>query len=138
MPPLTRWYVKTSFVYLVLALTVGVLLAAGSTNAIHVPAHLFPVYIHLLVFGWLSQLIFGMVFWMFPKFSRERPRGYEGLGWLTYALLNAGLALRAAGELLLGQPPAILWGWVLVASALLQWLAGLAFVANTWPRVKEK
>jgi hypothetical protein len=30
------------------------------------------------------------------------------------------------------------FGILLAASALLQWLGGLAFVANTWGRVKEK
>jgi hypothetical protein len=27
---------------------------------------------------------------------------------------------------------------MLTLAALLQWLAGLAFVVNTWPRIKEK
>jgi hypothetical protein len=30
------------------------------------------------------------------------------------------------------------WQWALVTSALLQWLAGLFFVANTWTRIKER
>jgi hypothetical protein len=34
--------------------------------------------------------------------------------------------------------PAALWIWLLAASALLQWLAGVGFVANTWGRVKER
>jgi hypothetical protein len=40
----------------------------------------------------------GIVFWMFPKWSRERPRGSEGLAVVTYALLNLGLLLRVIGE----------------------------------------
>ena len=30
------------------------------------------------------------------------------------------------------------WGWLLVASALMQWLAAVFFVVNSWPRVKER
>src|SRR5512143_3378977 len=98
MPRLTRWYVKTSFVYLALGLLAGLWLAAQSLLKIGLPAGLFPVYIHLLVLGWLTQLVFGVVFWMFPKWSIERPRRSATLGWWTYGLLNAGLLLRAIAE----------------------------------------
>ena len=139
MPPLTRWYIKTALVYLVLALFSGLLMAAQSLWHISFPwAGSLQVYIHLLVLGWVTELIFGVVYWMFPKYTREKPRGSEALGWASYVLLNAGLVLRVIGEPLLGQNPALLWGWLLVFSAGLQWLGGLAFVGNTWGRVKEK
>lgn len=138
MPPLTRWYLKSALVYFVAALLVGVMLLARPVLIL--PVWVFalqPVYIHLLTVGWVTQLIFGVVYWMFPKFSPPRPRGNEALGWATYWLLNAGLIARAVGEPLaaLQAPP---WaGWLLAASALLQLAAGWAFVVNTWPRVKE-
>jgi len=132
MPTLTRWFVKTSLAYFVLALLVGILLSLNAVGG------LFPVYLHLLVFGWLTQLIFGVVFWMFPKYSRDRPHASERLGWATYILLNLGLILRAFAEPLQTNHPAPVWGWLLAVSAVLQWLAGMAFVANTWGRVKER
>jgi hypothetical protein len=47
--------------------------------------------------------------------------------------------VRSVGEpLRILQPQASLWAWSLVAAALLQWLAGMAFVANTWARVRER
>ncbi len=138
MPPLTRWFVKTSFVYLILALVAGLFLAVPSLSDVGLISGLFPVYIHLLVFGWLTQLIFGVVFWMFPKYSNEKPRGSETLGWWTYGLLNAGLILRAIAEPFQSTQPNPVSGWVLVVSAVLQFLAGLAFVVNSWGRVKEK
>jgi len=143
MPPLTRWLIRTSFVYFFLGLAAGILMAFQPllklTGWLAAPlmAALFPVYIHLLVFGWITQLIFGVVFWMFPKYSREKPRGSEALGWATYGLLNAGLLLRVFGEPLYAQGmPAS--QWMLAVSAVLQWLSGLAFVVNSWGRVKEK
>lgn len=132
MPLLTRTFIKTAMIDLALALVLGVLLALDITNG------LFPVYIHLLVFGWLTQLIFGVVFWMFPKFSVEKPRGSEALGWWTYALLNLGLILRAIAEPIQSTQANSLSGWMLVLSAVLQFLSGLAFVLNSWGRVKEK
>jgi hypothetical protein len=132
MPPLTRWMVKTSLVYLMLALLTGLLLAMRAPLGWDwVPSGLTPAYFHLYMVGWISMLIFGVVFWMFPKFTQAHPRGSERLGWATYGLINVGLILRVFGE-------AFGPGWVLIISALLQWLGGLAFVVNTWRRVKEK
>ncbi len=136
MPPLTRWFIRAALVYLVLALCAGVFLALPIGNPI---SGLFPVYFHLLTFGWLTQLIFGVALWMFPKYSSAKPRGHEWLGWLTFILLNTGLPLRAIFEPLNSNNTLSPYsGWMLVVAALLQWLAGLAFVANTWARVKEK
>lgn len=132
MPLLTRTFIKTAMIDLALALVLGILLALGVTNG------LFPVYIHLLVFGWLTQLIFGVVFWMFPKYSAEKPRGSETLGWWTYALLNVGLFLRAIAEPIQSTRAHPISGWVLVLSAILQFLSGMLFVVNSWGRVKEK
>src|SRR5512147_1596994 len=120
MPPLTRWFVKTPFVYLALALITGLLVEAQSTFKLTTLGGLFPVYIHLFVLGWITQLIFGVVFWMFPKYSVERPRHSEALGWWTYALLNAGLLLRVIAEPIHSTQPNALSGWLLVISALIQ------------------
>jgi hypothetical protein len=135
MPKLTRWFLKSALLYLILALCSGVLLALADKSPL---AGLFPVYIHTLAFGWLTQLIFGVAFWMFPKYSSTRPRGFEWLGWATFVLLNLGLILRILFEPLQSKAPSSLYGWMLVLSALLQWLSGVAFVANTWARVRER
>ncbi len=140
MPTLTRWFVRTSFIYLFFGLAVGILLALGQVNLLSsFSTGMFPVYIHLLVFGWLTQLIFGIALWMFPKYSREQPRGNEGLSWATYVLLNVGLLLRVVGEPLNAANAHNLFAdWLLVISALLQWAAAIGFVLNVWPRVKER
>lgn len=135
MPTLTRWFLKAALVYLILALCAGILLALPGMNS---TSGLFPVYLHMLTFGWLTQLIFGVAFWMFPKYSTAKPRGHEWLGWAAFILLNIGLVLRIIFEPLHGAMPSSLSSWMLVAAALLQWLAGVTFVANTWPRVREK
>ncbi len=132
MPLLTRTFIKTALLYLAFALLLGILLTLRVSNGF------LPVYIHLLVFGWLTQLIFGVVYWMFPKYSTEKPHGHESLGWSTYALLNIGLILRAIAEPLQALKASSLFGTILVLSAILQWLSGVAFILNSWPRVKEK
>jgi len=139
MPRLTRWFIKTALVYFVAALIVGGLLLARS--AFEWPAGiaaLTPVYFHLLMVGWVTQLIFGMLFWMLPKYSKEQPRGNERLAWAAYGLINVGLLLRAIGEPWVTLQPEAGAGWLLAVSAVLQLLGGWAFIGNIWLRVKER
>ncbi|RPI28770.1 MAG: hypothetical protein EHM70_16390 [Chloroflexota bacterium] len=139
MPLITRVYIKASLLYLVAALLAGILLAGSAAWGF--PAWvggLGPVYFHLFLVGWVTQLIFGVALWMFPKYSREKPRGSERAGWAIFALLNTGLLLRAVSEPAAGFRPGSGWGWALAVSAMLQWAAGMLFVLNTWGRVKER
>lgn len=139
MPLITRLFIKSSFVYLVAALLTGLLLAAAPRlNLPPIVYTLNPVYFHLFLVGWVTELIIGVAYWMFPKFSREQPRGSAALAWSTYLLLNLGLLLRVVAEPIVTLQSSNFWGGLLVAAALLQWLAALTFVANTWPRIKEK
>lgn len=139
MPALTRWHIKTSFAFLALALLLGI--AVTLRRVIALPdwvSYLSPVYFHLIMVGWVTQMIFGVIFWMFPIVTRDRPRGSVTLGWTVYILLNTGLLLRLLAEPLNSLSPGAIWGWVLVVSAVAQWLAAVIFVFNSWPRVKEK
>lgn len=139
MPRLTRYFIKTALVYLAAAMSIGLLLAARSS--VDLPPELLalsPVYFHLFMVGWVMQLIFGMLFWMLPKYSRERPRGHERLAWAAYWLINAGLLLRVIGEPLVAVRSDLGVGWLLALSALLQLIGGWAFIAAVWPRVRER
>jgi hypothetical protein len=122
--------------YLLAALVLSIGLQPPLRNELPFLAAVWPTYLHLLVLGWLTQLIFGVALWLFPKHSPGRPRGDERLGWASFFLLNAGLVLRA-----LAEPSHALGhrvGGLLVMAAVAQLLAGWAFVLNTWPRVRER
>jgi hypothetical protein len=139
MPLLTRWFIRTSFVYLGVALAEGILLAGQSVwNSPFPFAVLFQGYIHLLTVGWLTILIFGVAYWMFPKYSHAYPRGRDVLNWAAYILINLGLVMRVLAEPLNDIHQQAFWGLLLVFSALLQWLGGMAFIINVWKRVKMK
>ena len=139
MPIITRTFLKAALICFIAALVAGVLVAARPLMELpRFVAGLTPVYFHLFMVGWVTQLIAGVAYWMFPKQSRQLPRGHDALAVATYALLNVGLLLRVVGEPAQTVSAWPVWGWVVVLAALLQWLGGLAFVANTWPRVKEK
>lgn len=134
MPREARWLIKTSLLYLVLALGTGLALVLPA--APRLAPNLYLTYLHLFTVGWLTQLIFGVAFWLFPRYSREQLHGHRALVWASYGCLNAGLILRAATEPFPVRDD--LGRWALAAAALLQWLGGLLFVVHIWPRVKTK
>jgi cbb3-type cytochrome oxidase subunit 1 len=139
MPQITRWFIKSGLVCFIAALVLGALMAAPTV--LPMPSSIAvwgPVYFHLFMVGWISQLIFGVVYWMFPRHTKERPRGSESLALVTFIALNLGLVLRVIGEPMNALSPGQPWGWIVALSALLQWVAGMIFVLNTWARVKEK
>lgn len=139
MPPLTRYHIKMGLMYFILSLFMGVMLVAQplfdlSTDVLG----LRPVFFHFLVVGWITQIIIGVAHWMFPKKSKENPRGNILFGWIVFFALNIGLVLRGFGEPLSLMYPDTIWGWALVLSAVLQVVAGWLFVVNIWGRVKER
>jgi hypothetical protein len=139
MPPLTRLFIKTAFAYLVIALLAALFLTASPFVKLPpVIAMLNPVYYHLFLVGWITQLIIGVAYWMFPRFTPSQPRGFAQLAWVTYLFLNLGLILRVVAEPANAVQPGPVWGWLLAVAAWCQGLGGLALVLNTWPRIKEK
>jgi len=139
MPILTRWFIKTALAYLVAALLLALVLALP--ESVGLPDFILfmnPAYFHLFLVGWVTQMIFGVIYWLFPIITRARPRGNERLGWASYILLNVGLLLRVMAEPLISIRSEAVIGWLLAAAALLQWLAAVLFVTLAWPRVKER
>jgi hypothetical protein len=122
--------VKTAMIYFVAALSVGAVQAI-----LRVP-FLGPTYVHMLVVGWITQMIFGVAYWMFPKYSPETPRGNNTIAIATFVLLNVGLLVRVFTEPALAWRPDAVPGWPLAVAGVAQALAGVGFAINTWPRVK--
>src|SRR4051794_14999370 len=99
MPTLTRWAIKIAMVYLIVGLVGGALYWANvQWNFAQVLSVLSPTYLHMLVVGWLTQLIFGVIYWMFPIISKDNMRGNPKLAWSGLILLNSGLILRMICE----------------------------------------
>lgn len=139
MPTLSRWFIKIGLIYFVLGLTLGSIMLAqpimGWSAQLQV---LRPVYLHFLFIGWVTQIIMGVGYWMFPKFSKENPRGNERLGWMVLVSLNIGLVLRAIGEPAMVLAPQAHLGWTLAFASMFLLFAGWGFIFNTWGRIKER
>ena len=139
MPKLSQWAMKAAFGYLVLG-AVGALLYWTDVlwpwwaplNAIS------PTYLHLIVVGWLTQLVFGVIYWMFPIESKARPRGDARIAWAVFICLNAGLIARIFFEPWRAIEPNLVNGYGLLLSAGLLVVAAVLFVWVSWGRVRER
>jgi len=128
MPKLSVWFVRASFLYLLLGLTFGALLLAEKGIPFYTPVwNLFPLHIEFLLMGWLLQLAMGVAFWVIPRFSRGSSRGPVKLVWVSFALLNAGILI---GVLQYWSPAVVLIGRVTEV------VAGILFVIGSWQRIK--
>jgi len=138
MPKISRWFVFSALFYLILSLTAGALRL--------LPAHLiadlaflnsFPAYLHLWTIGWLTQLIFGIAYWLLPVIDRQQGRGPAWPMVASFLSLNVGLPLRAMTEATQATAAAESTTLNLLAlSALLLWLSGILFAASIWRRIK--
>ncbi|MBX3084457.1 MAG: DUF2871 family protein [Anaerolineae bacterium] len=139
MPVLTRWTIRTAMIYLIAGLAAGVLYWANVQWQIAPIFGAFsPTYLHMLVIGWLTQLIFGVIYWMFPIIRKDNMRGDPRLAWAVYGLLNVGLLVRVVCEPWRGLDPNDVNGIGLVVAAVLQVAAGYLFIVVCWPRVRER
>jgi len=139
MPLLTRWAIRTAMLYLLIGLVAGALYWLNNAWSFWKPSTaLNPIYIHLLVVGWLTQLIYGVMYWMFPIISRTDMRGDARQAWAALVALNMGLILRAIAEPWRAIEPNAVNQAGLIASTIFQVAAGYLIVLVSWPRVREK
>jgi hypothetical protein len=125
--------------YLIVGMIAGALYWLNTVNPISPSlSALYPVYIHLLVVGWLTQLIYGVIYWMFPIISKTDMRGNARLAWTAWIALNLGMILRAVCEPWRAITANPVNGVGLVASAVLQVVAAYLVVMVCWPRVRER
>lgn len=128
MPKLSVWFIRASFLYLLLGLTFGALLLSEKGLPFYAPVwNLFPLHMEFLLMGWLIQLAMGVAFWVIPRFSVGPSRGPVKLVWLSFALLNAGILI---GILQFWFPVMVLIG------RITEVVGGILFVIGSWQRIK--
>ena len=136
MPTLSRWFVRTALVYFVAALITGVaLMLRPVLNLPPEVAALQPVYFHLLMVGWVSQLIFGHAPIILPGVMNVATN-YSPAFYAHLALLHTSLILRVTGDLAFADPfnPVRRWGGMLNVIALLVFLANTVRSARRAPQ----
>ena len=128
MPRLSVWFVRASLIYLAAGFVFGALMLAQKGIPYNAGVwRLLPIHMEFLLTGWLLQLAMGVAFWILPRFGQGAPRGRESLIWISFVLLNAGIALT------------VLQLWVpatLLAGRSAEALGIMIYVAGSWRRVK--
>lgn len=151
MPTTSRAFVRASIIYLALGSLLGALflvsrwIPMGSAIAALRISH-----IEFLVVGWLTQLILGVAWWLFPTLTLglrpgdpkplrrgQAQRGSEPIFWMTFISLNLGVLLRALFGPLFSWTKIDLFGVLAGISGLFLFAAAIGFVLNTWRRVRE-
>jgi hypothetical protein len=151
MPSTSRAFVKASLIYLALGAILGALLLVNRWIPMSARiAALRISHVEFLLVGWLTQLIMGVAWWLFPPLvvglrpGEPKPirrgqaqRGSEPVFWMTFVSLNLGILLRALFGPLYGWTKVDpfnalvgISGWFLLAAAI-------GFVLNMWGRVRE-
>lgn len=136
MPTLTRWFLRAAIVNLLAALALALALAIPAFGGRS--SGWGPVYVHLLVMGWATQMIFGVAYWMFPRRQPLDLTAFDWLGWTCFATMNLGLLLRALTEPVLAVRSSERGAEGLMLAAALQLVSVTAFVIQTWPRVTAR
>lgn len=134
MPRLARLFIKTGLIYFLAAL---VLALASEFKWLQFPGSV-PLFWHLLMVGWITQIIFGVSMWMFPGRTREEGFRTQKWGWLTFIMLNTGLLMRAVAEPLNYLSPDPVWNVLIALSAITQTGAALSYIIEIWPRIQSK
>lgn len=139
MPLLSRYFIKAGIISFIISLLIIMAMQARPIFQLWEGLLYFkPVFYHTLLVGWITQIIIGVSIWMFPRHTRENPRGSDSLGWLVFISLNLGLLLRIIGEPWQMMERAFFPKTLLAISAFLQVFAAIGYIFLIWPRVKGK
>ncbi len=138
MPTITRLFLKSGLVYLILSIVIETAANIPGTSFYSYAVQLRPTAFHFFFVGWLTQMIFGVSHWFFPIVRGSHPRGNPILITTSFVALNLGLLLRLMSEAPFWQGIIPLREWFVVSSSIIQWVAFLAYAGHIWPRIKLK
>ncbi len=134
---LVRYYIKTSLVFLILGMGVGLwAMLARDVLRRPVPFRLASAHGHLLLVGFLVMIVMGVSLWMFPRPAPDDQRYREGVAAVVYWVMTASVSARFLGEAAVayGAPPAL--GWLSAAGGFGEFAGAGLFVFNLWSRIR--
>jgi len=130
MPLISRWMIRCSFIYLFLGVGTGAFMLIQKAYPIHPSVwQLLPIHIEMLIFGWIIQFTLGTAYWMLPRFLEGPQRGPRWAAFMMAIILNIGILLTLADDIILTELP------VQRSGRALELLAVLIFVSLHWNRI---
>lgn len=134
MPLLSRLFIRAGMVFFVSAISLSLIIQFSA----HQASVLVPLFWHMLMFGWITQIIMGVSLWMFPGRKKDERFKYQMKPWLALYFLNTGLVFRIISEPFIHSTEHNILKILLIVSAILQLMAALLYVVEMWPRVISK
>jgi hypothetical protein len=139
VPYVSRLFVKTGIVYLLLTFIGGAVLLSLEALGRPVAPVIGIEHGHAGFVGWLVNTVIGIAYWFLPlnrgRFPAAQGRYPEPLALASYYLLNVGLVMRLVCEPWYTIQETTLGSALLLASAVLQMLGIAAFAWIAWQRV---
>lgn len=116
-------FIKTSLIYLLIGSFLGFLLLSNKAYNFDLRIwSLLPIHMDILIFGWFLQFIFGVAFWIMPRFIDKNSYGNEKLILISYILINIGILTKIMSK----------YGLFFIFIGI------LFFILNIYPRVRNK
>lgn len=135
MPTVSRWFIRSALACLIAGMAMGSWMLVQQARGEPAPGGAWPVlHAHVLLVGFLLQVVMGVAYWMFPRVQGRRPGNVPA--WAALACLNAGLALRVVAEPVVDDGHGGAWRVLLGAAAVLPTLGAVLFAYAVAPRVK--
>jgi cbb3-type cytochrome oxidase subunit 1 len=120
-----RSFIKASLVWLGLAVSLGVAMAAHPAWVVYRTAHL-----HMALLGFVTMMIFGVAYHVIPRFTGN-PLHSRRLATVHWWIANAGLAVLVAGFVARVHVPASAIR-VLATGGVLAAAGAYLFIYNLW------
>lgn len=128
MPPVTRRFLATAALSLLLGLALGVwLLVRRELFGVFPTPHLTSAHAHLVLVGTVMQVIAAVALWMFPLPRRDLPPPPSWPAMAGWWLLAPGTLVRAGAEAARAWSAAAVLPWLVVGGGMAQ-VAGMVLV----------
>jgi len=138
-----RLILRTSLVYFIIGIFIGFLMFLGyRVKSLEFIFYLREVHVHILLVGFVIQLIMGVALWFFPRKMpvniSEREKMYrveEIKGMILYVIFNLGTILRSLFEGFIDFNS--LFYFLSLTGTILQTLSLFYFFILILPRIRE-
>ncbi len=107
-------FIRHAAIYALIGMAWGIYMAASQDHATH------PGHAHLLLLGWVSMALYGIVYRLYPKAAEGKlPVIHFWLANLGIILMAPGIALVIVGKAAIGEPMAIAGSLLTIVSMVL-------------------
>lgn len=128
MVRLSRLFIRTALVYLLIGVTLGTWMLIGKAFGNYDSYAYLGVHMEVLLVGWFFQLVLGVSYWILPRRLADNIRVRPELAWGAYVMVNAGIITVSIASIR-DDPTGLFFG------RLMELLAAIMYVIHIRPRL---